>query len=93
MTPNVSDLILDSLEYTDKCIEVADENHVTTKQKWQVQIKICNNNRYLFIAIFYNILLSPYLCDMLFSIITLMNLEHTSLFHKGFCTVYFGNKD
>ena len=28
-----------------------------------------------------------------FSIITLMNLGHTCLLHKGFCTVYFGAKD
>ena len=26
-----------------------------------------------------------------FSIITLMNAGHTCLFHKGFCTVYFGS--
>ena len=26
------------------------------------------------------------------SIITLINLGHTCIFHKGFCTVYFGAK-
>ena len=34
--------------------------------------------------------LAPDLRDRLFSIITLMNAGHTCLFHKGFCTVYFG---
>ena len=33
------------------------------------------------------------LCNRLFSIITLMNSGHTCLFHKGFCTVYFGAKE
>ena len=41
----------------------------------------------------HNVLLAPDICDRLFSIITLMNLEYTCLFHKGFCTVYFGAKE
>ena len=73
MTPQVSDFILGSLEYTDKYIEVADRHHVTEKQKWQVQIKMCGNKRYTFIAKFHNVLLAPYLCDGLFSIVTFMN--------------------
>ena len=36
MTPEVSDFIPGSLEDTDKYIEVADERHVTAKQKGQV---------------------------------------------------------
>ena len=39
MTPEVSDFIPGSLEDKDKYIEVADEHHVTAKQKGQVQIK------------------------------------------------------
>ena len=44
MTPTVSDFIPGSLEYTDKHIEVADGNHVTERQRVQVQIKMCDNN-------------------------------------------------
>ena len=51
---------------------------------------MCNDNRKTFIATLYNVLLAPDSCDRLFSIITLMNAGHTCLFHKGFCTVYFG---
>ena len=43
--------------------------------------------------VLYNVLLAPDLCDILFSIITLMNAGHTYLLHKGFCTVYFGAKE
>ena len=46
-----------------------------------------------FIAMLHNVLLAPDLCDRLFSTITLMNSGHTCLFHKGFCTVYFGAKE
>ena len=51
---------------------------------------MCDDNGNIFIATLYNVLLAPYLCDRLFSIIMLMNAGHTFLFHKGFCTVYFG---
>ena len=51
-----------------------------------------DNNVNTFIATLYNVLLAPDLCDRLFSIITLMNAVHTFLFHKGFCTVYFGSE-
>ena len=51
---------------------------------------MCNDNGKTFIAILYNVLLASDLCDRLFSIITLINAGHTCLFHKGFCTVYFG---
>ena len=54
---------------------------------------MCDNNRYPFIATLHNVLLAPDICNRLFSIITLKNLGHTCLFHKGFCTVYFGAKD
>ena len=51
-----------------------------------------DGNRDTFITILHNVLLAPDICDRLFLIITLMNLGHTCLFHKGFCTVYFGDK-
>ena len=51
---------------------------------------MCDDNRKTFITTLYNILLAPDLCDRLFSIITLMNSGRTCIFHKGFCTVYFG---
>ena len=69
-----SNFIPGSLEDTDKHIEVADVNHVT---KGQVQIKMCYDNRYLFIATLHNVLLAPYLSDRLFSFISLMNSGHT----------------
>ena len=54
---------------------------------------MCDDNGKTFIALLNNVLLAPDLCDRLFSIITLMNSGHTCLFHKGFCTVYFGAKE
>ena len=88
MTPEVSDFITGSLEDTDKYIEVADRHHVTAKQKGQVRIKMCDDNGDNFIATLHNVLLVPYLCDRLFSIITSMKSGHTYLLHKGFvlCT-------
>ena len=53
---------------------------------------MCDDNGKTFIATLYNILFAPDLCDRLFSIIKLMNAGHTCLFHKGFCTVYFGSE-
>ena len=93
MTPEVSDFISGSLEDTDIYIEIADRHHVTEKQKGQVRIKVCDDNRKSFIATLQNLLLSPDLCDRLFSIVTLINSGHTCLFHKGFCTVYFVAKE
>ena len=90
MTPEISDFIPGSLEDTDKYIEVADRHHVKAKQKFQVQIQMCDDNRKTFIATLYNVLLAPYLCDRLFLIITLMNAGNTCLFQKGYCTVYLG---
>ena len=52
-----------------------------------------DDNGETFIATLYNVLLASDLCDRLFSIITLMNAGHTCLFHKEFCTVYFGAKE
>ena len=89
MTPEVSDFIPETLEDTDKYIEVADGNHVTAKQKSQVRMQICDDNGKTFIATLYNVPLSPDLCDSLSSIIKLINAGNTCLFHKGFCTVYF----
>ena len=93
MTSEVTDFIPGSLEDTDKFIEVADGHHVTAKQKGSVRIKMFDDNGETFIATLYNVLLAPYLCDRLFSIITLMNAVHTCLFHKGFCTVHFGAEE
>ena len=59
MTPEVTDFIPGSLEDTDKFIEVADGNHVTTKQKGSVRIQMCNNNGNTFIATLYNVLFAP----------------------------------
>ena len=87
------DVIPWSLEDIDKNIEVADGHHVTANQKEQVQIKICDDRGDVFIATLHTIILAPDLCDRLFSIITLMNLVHTCLFHKVFCMVYFGEKE
>ena len=54
---------------------------------------MCDNSGDTFIATLYSVLLAPDLCDRLFSIITLIDLGRTFLFHKGFCTVYFGAKE
>ena len=93
MTPEVTEFIPGSLEDTDKFIEVTDGHHVTAKQKGSVRIQMCNDNGKIFVATSYNVLLETELCDRLFSIITLMNAGHTCLFHKEFCTVYFGAKE
>ena len=66
MTSKVSDFIIGSLEDMDKYIEVADVHHVTTKQKIQVRIKMCDDNGDPFIATLHNILLAPYLCNSFF---------------------------
>ena len=63
------------------------------KQKGQVKIKVCDDNRDPFIATLHNVLLVPDLCDRLFSIITLINSGHNFLFRKVFCTVYFRAKE
>ena len=73
MTPEVSDFFPGLLVNTDKHIEVTDGHHVITKQKRQVQIKMCDNSGDTFIATLNNILLAQDLCDWLFLIITLMN--------------------
>ena len=54
---------------------------------------MCDSNGNTFIAKLYNILLAPDICNRLSLIITLMNLVHTCLFHKGFLTVYFVEKE
>ena len=54
---------------------------------------MCDDNGKNFVTTLYNVLLAPDLCDRLFSIIALMNAGHTCIFHKGFCTVYFGEKE
>ena len=66
MTPQVSDLIPSLLENTDIYIEVANGHYVMTKQKGQVQIKMCDYNGNPFIATLHNVLFSLDLCDILF---------------------------
>ena len=73
MTPQVSDFIPDSLEDMDEYLDFVYEHHYTANQKVQNQIKMCDDNEDTFIATLHNVLLAPYLCDRLFSIITLMN--------------------
>ena len=80
MTPEYTDFITGSKEDTDKYIEVADGNHVTAKQKGQVQIKMCDDNGDHFIATLHNVLMAPDLCDRLFSIIMSINSGHNCLF-------------
>ena len=92
MTSEVTNFIPGSLEDTDKFIAVADGHQVTAKQKGSVRTQIFNDNGKTFVTTLCNVLLAPYLCDRLFSIITLMDAGHTCLFHKWFCKVYFGAK-
>ena len=54
---------------------------------------MCDDNGKKFVATLYNVILALELCNRLFSIITLVNAGNTCLFHKGFCTVYFGAKE
>ena len=77
MTPQVSDFIPGSFEYTDKYIEVADGHSFKAKQKGQAQIKMCDDNKTNFIATMHDVLLEPDLCDRFFSIITLDLFEPT----------------
>ena len=74
------DFVPGSLEDTDKFIEVADRNHVRTKQKGSVRIQMCDDNEKKFVANLYNVLLAPDLCDRLFSIIKLINSGYMCLF-------------
>ena len=84
------DFIPGTLEDTDKFNEVVDEYHVTAKQKGSVQIQMCHDNGKKFIATLNNLLITLDLCDRFFSIVMLMSSGHTYMFHKEFCTVYFG---
>ena len=54
MTPEILDFIPGLLEDTDKHIEVVDINHITAKQKGQVQIKMCDDHGDPFIAMLHN---------------------------------------
>ena len=73
MTPDVLHFTPGSLEDMDKHIEVADRHHFRTKQKVQVKIKMCNNNRDTFIETLCNLLLAPDICNRLFPNILLIN--------------------
>ena len=89
MTPEVSDFIPSLLEDTDKHIEVVEIHHVTAGGKVQVGIKMWDNHGDPSITTLHNVLLAPYLCN----IITVINSIHTSLFHKGFFILYFGGRE
>ena len=93
MTPQVSNFIPGSLDDMDKHIVNVDGHHVMKKETGQLQIKMCDDNGDTFITKLHNVLLAPFLCKWLFSNITLMNLGHTYLVHKGFLTVYFVPKE
>ena len=54
---------------------------------------MCANNGDTFITASNNVILAPNLWDRLFFVIALMYSRHTCLFHKGFCMVYFGDKE
>ena len=82
MTPELSDFIPGSLEDTDKYIEVADGHHIIVKQRGQVRIQMCDDNRNTFITTLHNVLLAPHLCDRLLQIITLTNSGHNCLFSE-----------
>ena len=69
MTPEVLDFIPGSLDDKDKHIEVVDGHHVIAKQKVQLRIKICDDNRNTFIATLHNVILAPDLCDRIHGII------------------------
>ena len=58
---------------TNKCIEVSDGHLVTAKQTGEVQIKMCDDNGKPLFATLYNVLLAPDFCNILLSIIILMN--------------------
>ena len=74
-TPHVLYFIPGSLEDIDKYIGVVDVHYFKTKPKVQVQIIMCSDNVDPFIVTLHNILLAPDLCDKLFLIVALMNLE------------------
>ena len=74
-------------------MEVADGHHVTAKQEGQVRIK-CSAIVWIFSSKRYtNVILEPDECNRLFSIIALMNLGYTCLFHKRFCILYLRSKE
>ena len=76
----------------DKYIEVADGHHATAKQKGKLQIKMCGNNRDTFVATLHNVLWNQ-IYAIIILIITSIDLGHTCLFHKGFCTLYFRDRE
>ena len=84
MKPEISYFILGSLVETYKYIVVEDGHFFTEKQTGESQIKMHDNNGKSFIAKLYDVLLEKDLCDLLFSIIKLMNLVYTYFFVKGF---------
>ena len=66
---------------------------MSQKKRGQVRTKICDDSRDPFIATLHNIILAPYLCDKVFSIIALINSGSPCLFNNGFSMVYFRKKE
>ena len=93
MTPEFSDLLQVHYKIRINILKLRTDITSQRRKKGQVRIKICDDNGDPFIATLHIVLLAPDLCEKLFSIITLMNSGHNCLFHKGFCTVYFGSKE
>ena len=52
-----------------------------------------NDNGKIFITTLYNLLFAPDLRNWSFCIITLMNLRHTCLFNRSFCTGLFSDNE
>ena len=69
---------------TDKYIEVVEGYFFKLTQTGEVQIKIRGDNGKPYIAMLYNLLFAPDLCDWLFSIIMLIDSRDTYLYQKGF---------
>ena len=83
MTPELSDFIPDLL--TDTQLRLIPVDGIFHRKKTgKVQIKMRDDNGKPFIDTLYNLLLAPDLCDLLFSIIMLMNSGYTCFSHKGF---------
>ena len=93
MTLDISYCVTVSLVETDKHIEVAYGHFITVKQTGEAQIKMSDNNRQPLTATLYNVLLTPDLCNQLFSNILLMNSGHAYYFHQGSCMVFISDNE
>ena len=92
MTPEISDFISFSLVKQINILKLQ-MGFFHRKTNRISSNKTSNNNNKPFIAVLYNVIFAPDLCDWLFSIIMLMNLVHIYLFHKGLCTLFFRDNE